>query len=267
MKTIAWIIVVGCMVILQYHSIGFWLDMSSSFIGYVISPIVEISSLFYWYTSEKKTAFILSAVVVFASVFHLSKGSIENWTHVNNAETKKESIASVNKTLNRINDQNLSWWKTSKKAMDTMVILHQDSNTTKVSTTKEVIFLNVAVEIAMIVMVLVAQIKAILFLAKTDIKTVKRVSLDEDKRVNKQAINSVELSSKVVLAKEVIEIVEQLNKQRGDLSINKTMLFLGIENRTIYTNIKAISNGVKASISEDKIKEIKKIIMEKKDEL
>lgn len=205
MKLIAWLIVIGCMVILQYHSINFWKDMSSSWIGYIVSPIVEVSSLFYWYTNERKTAFILSAVVVFASVFHLSKGSIENWSLINKAETKNESIASVNKTLNRINDQNLSWWKTSKKAMDTMVILHSESNNTKeVNTTKEVIALNVGVEIAMIIMVLVSQIKAILFLARNYEDKVIVTPMKVKKTVTETPSNKAVDSLMVDLAKDVL---------------------------------------------------------------
>jgi len=216
MKPVSLIIIIGAFVILQYHSINFWLAMSNGWIGWIVSPVIEIASLLFWYKKDTGTAFLLSVVVICASLFHLSKGSIEAWADISKIEAKSSSIDAVNKTLNRIADDKMDWWKTTQKSLDTLVILNGDAD--NVTKTKPVILLNIIVEGLMLIMILIAQVKSIIILRGNALVVTKETVKPKTETKKNQLRNAFVDTPVSLLAKDTLQALSDFGDSFSFLS-------------------------------------------------
>lgn len=219
MKPIAWLIILGSMVVLQYHSINFWHDMTNSIIGYVVSPVIEIASLMFWHQKERLVAGALSFVVVSASLFHLSKGSVESLAVINNNSVSQDTMQIVEKTLQKA-DKN-GHYVTRQKSLDAITALTK--NKAEVKTSKPVVIMNIIVEAVMIFMIFIAQIKSVLLLRdETPKQEPETVVTKEVKQPRNKPVDS----SMVDLAKQTLKALREFgleNNLNSETSIRRVL--------------------------------------------
>lgn len=72
-KYLAIFIVIICTVLLQAHSIPFWLDQTHSIIGYLWSLSIEGVALWLWLNKKNILATVASAIIILVPLMQLSK--------------------------------------------------------------------------------------------------------------------------------------------------------------------------------------------------
>jgi len=89
-------IVVICTVLLQAHSIPFWVEQTQSVMGYLWSLTIEFVALWLWLNRKMILATVASAIIIFVPLLELSKPLL--------SEIRQNSI---NVQLSQLNDLNI----------------------------------------------------------------------------------------------------------------------------------------------------------------
>lgn len=260
MKQISWIVLIGSFLLFQVHSAFAWNEITGNLTGVLWSIMFELSAIYFWSNGDIKLGVVASIVVLLMASFNITKEARINLATIEAKQSSEKAVNVLVNTLDSIKDK--SYPMTIQKTINAITVM-ADNNTTQKPKSESSQWLGIVLQLIALCFVLVAQIKAILFIRGDVLETVKTDAKTSSDSVDKQDKNTITHSSKVLLAKEVIKLVDELNKQRGDLSINKTMMFLGVDDRFVHTNIKKIAKGESASISEDKIRVVKNLILEK----
>lgn len=200
MKVIAWLIVIGCMVILQTNSIPMWQNLTDAFSGAILSVMLEIVALWFWYQGNKILAPLASMAVIASALFHLSSSSIESLKSIevdNQSKKQKEVIISV---LDNIKDK--QYPMTIQRTLASLDKISSDKSVANKTTAS--VWLNILLQALALSLILIGQIKAILFIARNHENKVIVTPMKVKKTVTETPSNIAVDSSMVDLAKDVL---------------------------------------------------------------
>ena len=184
-KLLAILIVIVCTVLLQAHSIPFWLEQSDSYIGYLWSFTIEGVALWLWLNKKMVLATIASAIVILVPLMQLSNPLLKEIRTLNaNIEIKELNSLSILEDK-KLQDKYLStnWAGTINKNITHLrsEIDNQKEhliNTSELKSVHENIFIIVLQSVALIV-VLLTQILAIRMLAFRDFPVIVMPNSDD----------------------------------------------------------------------------------------
>jgi len=71
MKVIAWLIILASMALLQWHSINTWISFSDAVSGSLMSVLIEVIALYFWYNRNIILAPLTSAFVICFALYNL----------------------------------------------------------------------------------------------------------------------------------------------------------------------------------------------------
>ena len=181
-RYLAIIIVIICTVLLQAHSIPFWVEQTNDVIGYMWSITIEGAALWLWLNKKIVLAFFASCIVILVPLMELSKPLMN-----------EIRLVSVNTQISKLNNLEIQhseklqdkyiktdWAGTIKKntahfrnAISTQKDLLLDSSKLKSAT--ENIFIMLLQGVALII-VLLTQIQALRMLAFQEFQKLEIVS-------------------------------------------------------------------------------------------
>ena len=92
-KYLAILIVIICTVLLQAHSIPFWIEQTNEVIGYMWSITIEGAALWLWLNKKIVLAFFASCIVILVPLMELSKPLMN-----------EIRLVSVNTEISRLNN-------------------------------------------------------------------------------------------------------------------------------------------------------------------
>lgn len=178
-KYLAILIVIVCTVLLQAHSIPFWLEQSNSYIGYLWSFTIEGVALWLWLNKKMILAIIASAIIILVPLMQLSKPLLKEIRLLNaNTEIKKLNSLSISQS-EKLQDKYLTtnWAGTINKnttylrsAIESQKDLYTDGS--KLKSVYENIFIIVLQSVALMV-VLLTQIQALRLLSFQGVSSLK----------------------------------------------------------------------------------------------
>jgi len=184
-KYLAILIIIVCTVLLQAHSIPFWLDQSNGYIGYLWSFTIEGVALWLWLNKRMILATVASAIIILVPLMQLSKPLLNEIRLLeSNIEIKKLNSLSISQS-EKLQDKYLTtdWAGTINK---NITHLRSDidnqkellSDTSKLKSVYENIFIIVLQSVALIV-VLLTQIQALRMVAFNDFQIIETKNSDD----------------------------------------------------------------------------------------
>lgn len=180
-KYLAILIVIVCTVLLQAHSIPFWLDQTQSDIGYLWSLSLEGVALWLWINKKLALATVASFIIILVPLIQLSKPLLEEIRLVQ-ANTHISKLNALELTQSKLlQDKYLktNWAGTLSKNTEHFraAITTQKElllKTSKLKSAYENIFIIVLQSVSLIV-VLLTQIQALRMLSFRDFKKAETV--------------------------------------------------------------------------------------------
>lgn len=250
-KYLAILIVIVCTVLLQAHSIPFWLEHSNDYIGYLWSFTIEGVALWLWLNKKMILAIIASAIIILVPLMQLSKPLLKEMRLLNaNTEIKKLNSLSISQS-EKLQDKYLTtnWAGTINKntthlrsAIESQKDLYIDGS--KFKSVYENIFIIVLQSVALMV-VLLTQIQAIRMLAFRDFQTIETSNFS-----NSEISEIPENRAKSLL----IEMQKYIKEK--DISSKELADRLAIPASNL-SKLKNSISGAGESLSDKKIDEIK----------
>lgn len=158
MKVIAWVTVIGAFLLFQIHSIFAWIEITGHWTGFIWAIVFELSAIFFLVTKNTEVGIGALVFVLCMASFNISKDTRTTFsTGVNDS-----SIALAEKTLNDIKDK--PYPITIQKTMQLIVDL-KASNKIEITTSESIsLWLGIVLQIAGASVILLAYIKAIIFI-------------------------------------------------------------------------------------------------------
>ena len=250
-KLLAILIVIVCTVLLQAHSIPFWLDHSNSYIGYLWSFTIEGVALWLWLNKKMVLATIASAIVILVPLMQLSNPLLKEIRVLNaNVEIKELNSLSISQS-EKLQDKYLTtdWAGTINKNTTHFRsgIATQKEHIISMSKSNGVyenIFIIVLQSVALIV-VLLTQILAIRMLAFREFQTIETSNFN-----NSEISETPENRAKLLL----IEMQKYIKDE--DISSKELADRLVIPASNL-SKLKNCITGAGESLSDKKIDEIK----------
>lgn len=187
------LIILLCTVILQSHSIFFWIDITNGYIGIVWSITVEALAMYFWYGKAKILAPLASMVVITSALFHLSASSLKSLDNIQSVDRNIYQTEVLTKVLDSIKDKNYPM--TIQKTMKSLERL--DKQVSKEGKTTVSVWLSILLQSLALTLVMVGQIKAVLVLSRKEAMPVKKV-------VTKQAVTAPLNTVAMVLARDTL---------------------------------------------------------------
>jgi len=250
------LIVIICTVLLQAHSIPFWIEQTDEVIGYMWSITIEGATLWLWLNKKIVLAFFASCIVILVPLTELSKPLVNEIRLVNvNTQISKLNSLEI-KHSEKLQDRYLKtdWAGTIKKntahfrdAINTQKnLLINDS---KLKSTTENIFIMLLQGVALII-VLLTQIQALRMLAFQEFQKLEIVSFSNseisetraeallgqiENYINENNITQLEAATIIGVASSDISKLRNLVKGTGEpLSAKK---FNNLESRLDSMNL------------------------------
>ena len=236
-KYLAILIVIVCTILLQAHSIPFWLEQSNSYIGYLWSFTIEGVALWLWLNKKMILAIIASAIIILVPLMQLSNPLLKEMRLLNaNVEIKKLNSLSISQS-EKLQDKYITtnWAGTINK---NITHLRSDidnqkellSDTSKLKSVYENIFIIVLQSVALMV-VLLTQIQAIRMLAFPTVSSLKH----EVKHVEHMTPLELLTSIEAYVEDEVISY--------------STLAFESGISKSFFTRLKARVNGDESAVT------------------
>ena len=250
-KYLAILIIIVCTILLQAHSIPFWLEHSNDYIGYLWSFTIEGVALWLWLNKKMILATIASAIIILVPLMQLSKPLLSEIRLLEaNIQIKKLNSLSISQSK-KLQDKYLTtnWAGNINKST---IHLRSDtdnqkkllSDDSKLKSVEENIFIIVLQSVALIV-VLLTQIQAIRMLAFRDFQTIETVNFN-----NSEISEIPENRAKLLL----IEMQKYIKDE--DISSKELADRLVIPASNL-SKLKNCITGAGESLSDKKIDEIK----------
>jgi len=256
MKYIAWFVIIGSMIIMQSHSIPFWEKVTSStWNGWLSSIMVESVALLFWYQGYKILAPLATSVVVGTIIFQISAPNIDLIMAISENKKIDNQMQTVVSVLDNIKGK--AYPITIQKTLKTLEALSEKSNKKEVKSTTEIQVLIIIVEGIMIFLLLFAQIKMVVLLAKKESVTSVTDTSVTTTRYEHTTTSINDLASEVL--RECYEFGE-VNKLHSERAIR---LKLDLNPPDFERLKKVIKDGV--GMSENKMLEIREKIKNYKD--
>lgn len=249
-KYLAIVIVIVCTVLLQAHSIPFWLDQTQSDIGYLWSLTIEGVALWLWLNKKLALATVASIIIILVPLMQLSKPLIEE-IRVVNANTHISKLNTLELQQSKLlQDKYLqtNWAGTLSKntqhfrdAINTQKELLLRSSTLR--STYENILIIILQSVALIV-VLLTQIQALRMLEFRDFKRVETLNFG-----NSEITETTETRAKSLLI--------EFNKHMSIKSMSQLELAikLGVSSSTI-SKLRNRATGQGEALSDKKLSEL-----------
>ena len=248
-KYLAILIVIVCTVLLQAHSIPFWLEQAHSIIGYLWSFSIEGVALWLWLNKKQILATVASAIIILVPLMQLSKPLLSEMREVN-ANTHISKLNALELTQSKLlQDKYIktNWAGTLSKntqhfrdAISTQRELLLSSS--KLKSAYENIFIIVLQSVALIV-VLLTQIQALKMLAFRDFEKV------ETKKFNIEIAETSETRAETLL-KDIEIYLKDKDMLQSALAFD-----LGVSPSSI-SKLRARVTGIGEAISDKKLSEL-----------
>jgi predicted XRE-type DNA-binding protein len=227
-KHLAILIVIICTVLLQAHSIPFWVEQTDEFIGYMWSITIEGAALWLWLNKKIALAFFASCIVILVPLMELSKPLMNEIRLVSvNIQISKLNNLEIQHS-EKLQDKYIKtdWAGTIKKntALFRDAINTQKDlllNGSKLKSAAENIFIMILQGVALII-VLLTQIQALRMLAFQEFQKLEIVSFS-----NSEISETTETRAEILL-KQIEDYMENNNTTQVELSAK-----LGVSSSTI----------------------------------
>ena len=178
MKLLKLFILISSMGVLQWYSAKFWIGMTDSDIGILLSLMIEAISLLLWFERRYLSASIASLVVLTAVMSHLASDSISKIETAKKSNVLNNSLVAVTDALKKADGKN--WAYTMQKSIDTINTLATVTTKDKVLDVKSesvaFTWVKIAIQIVGLTIIQLGQIIIVLSLGLKEIKS----SDDED---------------------------------------------------------------------------------------
>ena len=207
-KYLAVLIVIVCTVLLQAHSIPFWMDQTGNIIGILWSITIEFAAIWLWINKKILLATIASFIIILVPLAELSKPLLS-----------EIRLVAINTQISKLNDLDLkqsellqdkyskaNWTINLKKnaedfraAINTQKELLTESS--KLKSTYENIFIILLQSVALIV-VLLTQIQALKMLSFQNFRKDETVEISETQDFsNSETLQTSENRAEILLSK------------------------------------------------------------------
>jgi len=249
-KYLAILIIIVCTILLQAHSIPFWLEQSDSNIGYLWSFTIEGVALWLWLNKRMILATVASAIIILVPLMQLSKPLLSEIRLLEaNIEIKKLNSLSISQGK-KLQDKYLTTnWAGTINKNTTHLRSEIDnqrellSNTSKLKSVYENIFIIVLQSVALIV-VLLTQIQALRMLAFNDFQIIETKNYDDS-----EIIETPETR-----AKRLLDDINEYIKYMGITQLEVSIM-LEVSNSTI-SKLKNRVSGIGEPLSDKKLSEL-----------
>lgn len=252
MKYISWIVIIGSFALFQIHSGFAWVEITGSDAGWAWSIMFELSAIYFWSRKETTLGILASIVVLCMASYNISKNTRTTLT----TGVNDRAIILVENTLENISDK--AYPITIQKTMAHLSDL-KSTNKIETSGTKEkALWIGIALQIIALGFILLAQIKAIIFIRDTEVK----VKVKSDTNCEVIESNTDTDSQEVVFAKELIMNFTSYIRANGNISVNALLNLLHIDGElnlpgNTYGKIVTTAKG-EGGIGLNKMKQIEK---------
>ena len=253
-KYLAILIVIICTVLLQAHSIPFWIEQTNEVIGYMWSITIEGAALWLWLNKKIVLAFFASCIVILVPLMELSKPLMN-----------EIRLVSVNTKISRLNNLEIKhseklqnrylktdWAGTIKKntahfrdAINTQKDLL--INGSKLKSASENIFIMLLQGVSLII-VLLTQIQALRMLAFQEFQKLEIVNSSYSE------ISETTETRAEILLKQIEDYMENNNTTQVELSAK-----LGVSSSTI-SKLKNRVAGKGERLSDKKLDDLECIL-------
>jgi len=248
MKVTAWVIVLLSMILLQWHSINTWIKFSDSITGSLMSVLIEVVALWFWYNRNIVLAPLTSAFVICFALYHLGDKVIND----SEAKAKKEIVDKKEKLLMSVIEKvkEEDWPITLQKSLASLESIGKQKD--EAFTIDKSKWITIFLLGFVLVLIQIGQIKAMISLRP------ERVTLDDakpKKKEVKQAVTplrnkTVDSSIQVLADKTLGELQGFMDRNNID-SETLTRKLLGLDAPTFSRLRTAYKNGT--GISEIKM--------------
>ena len=258
-KYLAVLIIIVCTVLLQAHSIPFWLDQSNSNIGYLWSFTIEGAALWLWLNKKMMLATVASAIIILVPLMQLSSPLLKEIRLLNvNVEIKGLNSLSISQDK-KLQDKYLStsWAGTINKNTEHFRGVVADYKEFLISSSKlkgvyENIFIIFIQSVALIV-ILLTQIQALRMLAFRDYETIETSNFSNSEIVETPEIRAKNLLNNIHEYMRVKELTQLEFSNKLDIS------------SSTISKLKNRVSGVGEPLSDRKLSDLERIFQDIKE--
>lgn len=231
-----------------------WVAFTDDVSGRLLSVLIEVIALFFWFNNQKYLAPIASAFVIMFATYHVGDGVINTKEVKAQKSLVKKQEQIITDTLNEIKDK--AYPITIQKTLKAMSDIKQVKDDVYSVDTKK--WLTIALIFSVFVMVQVGQVMAVIFLRGN---TPKVTTVTEPKKVKVTPSNPNEYSPKAVYAQKFIKELKAYLEANNGVSQASLMEQLG-EHRNTWNKMQITSVDGKGGVSIDKMQTMKEKLKE-----
>lgn len=254
MKAVKVIILLSAITILQLYSAFFWFDVVGDEVGYLLSIVIEVVSLWLWFEGEKHLAATASFVVMMGAILHLASGSINMIEETKDAAVVDKALSQLTNTLEK-SDAN-GHYMTRQKSIDAIakvVVAASDKKGPKKKESIGFTWLKIAIQALGLIIIQLGQIKIVLSMKQKTVTIQPRPVTTPKTSVTKER-NSLEDTSAADLAKVVLNELHRYKTAKGLQSNNATADMLQVSRPIFKRLLDTVNTG--KGVSVDKMNEI-----------
>lgn len=248
MKAISIIVIIGSFALFQVHSAFAWIEITGNLNGILWAIMFEVSAFYFIYTKHDNLGIATYIIVLLMASFNISKDTrIKLETSVND-----KTLEVLVSTLDNIKDKDYPI--TIQKTMKAITDLKTDEAMKQDTKIEYSLWLGIALQIIALSLILVAQIKAIMFIRQNTTVTPQKQDVTSVTTTRNELIGT----SKRDLAKEVLDMLIEYGREKGFDSERKITYSLQLALPTFQRLRQTIETDNGMSV--DKMNEIKEML-------
>lgn len=237
-KYLAILIVIICTVLLQAHSIPFWIEQTNDVIGYMWSITIEGAALWLWLNKKIVLAFFASCIVILVPLMELSKPLMN-----------EIRLVSINTQISKLNNLEI---KHSEKLQDKYIKTDWAGTIKKntahfrdaITTQKDLLLDNSKLKSATEnIFIISLQGVALIIVLLTQIQTLRMLAFQEFQRIEITSFTNCEISETTETRAEIL--LEKIEKYINENKI--TQLGMATTIGVSSSDISKLKNLVKGT--------------------